>query len=277
MILRSDPRCGLRCSDDLPSHEGPPPFFGALLLVLSLLVTGAATHPVSAGAQQPTVTVELEAGPVWQSYNDVEIPNDGSATRFSLYDLVGAGPWAGGRLYVTWHLNANHSFRGLAAPFSLTESGVPAQQVRFAGQTYQAGLPVRATYTFDSYRLGYRYRAYRGERTTAWIGFTAKLRDATIALRQGGTSSRKDDLGFVPLLHAAGDWRLAGPWRLSFEAEGLAGGPGRALDAALEVAYDQERWSVEAGYRTVEGGADVPEVYTFAWLHSAVVSLVWRW
>ncbi|MDX1568712.1 MAG: hypothetical protein R3223_12975, partial [Longimicrobiales bacterium] len=123
----------------------------------------------------------------------------------------------------------------------------------------------------------YRYRVHSRARTTAWIGFTAKLRDATIALRQGGTSSRKDDLGFVPLLHVAGDWRVASPWRLSLEAEGLAGGPGRALDAALEVGYDRERWSVEAGYRAVEGGADVPEVYTFAWLHSAVVSLIWRW
>jgi len=30
---------------------------------------------------------------------------------------------------------------------------------------------------------------------------------------------------------------------------------------------------VSAGYRTVEGGADVDEVYNFAWLHYAVGSL----
>ena len=34
---------------------------------------------------------------MWQSYNDVEIPNDGTATRFSLSDLVGTGPWAAGQ------------------------------------------------------------------------------------------------------------------------------------------------------------------------------------
>jgi hypothetical protein len=34
--------------------------------------------------------------------------------------------------------------------------------------------------------------------------------------------------------------------------------------------------AVQAGYRMVEGGADVDEVYAFGWLHHAVVSLVWR-
>jgi hypothetical protein len=34
-----------------------------------------------------------------------------------------------------------------------------------------------------------------------------------------------------------------------------------------------ERWSISAGYRTVEGGADVDEVYNFAWFHYAVASL----
>ena len=72
---------------------------------------------------------------------------------------------------------------------------------------------------------------------------------------------------------------MAVPFRDDFklDADGLAGGPGRAVDAALEVGYDlPERWTVQAGYRTVEGGADVDEVYTFAWLHYAVLSLAWR-
>jgi hypothetical protein len=33
---------------------------------------------------------------------------------------------------------------------------------------------------------------------------------------------------------------------------------------------------VSAGYRTVEGGADVDEVYNFAWLHYAVLSASYR-
>ncbi|HSJ31395.1 MAG TPA: hypothetical protein VK933_08180 [Longimicrobiales bacterium] len=232
--------------------------------------------PAAAGAQTPRFMIELEGGPAWQSYNDVEIPNDGSATRFSLYDLAGSGPWPAGRLYVTWNIAPRHGLRLLLAPFSLTEMGTPEEAVRFAGATYAAGEPVQATYTFNSYRLSYRYLARAGDRTSVWIGGTVKVRDAVIAL-EGVTSSRKDDLGFVPLLHVAGEWRFAPAWRIGLDADGLAGGPGRAIDAALELGHDiNRRWTVEAGYRMVEGGADVEEVYTFAWLHYATVSLVWR-
>lgn len=59
--------------------------------------------------------------------------------------------------------------------------------------------------------------------------------------------------------------------------DGLAGGPGRAVDATLKLGRDLDaRWAVRVGYRMVEGGADVDEVYTFAWLHYAAVSLVLR-
>lgn len=234
--------------------------------------------PVAARAQVPRLVLELEGGAVWQSRNDAEIPNDGSATRFSLVDVVGNGPWATGRLYVTWNLNERSGLRLLAAPFSVTETGGLQAPLRFAGASYVAGEAVKATYTFNSYRLTYRYRIHAGARTAAWVGFTAKVRDAEIALEQGTTSSRKDDLGFVPLVHVAGDWTVARRWRLGLDADGLAGGPGRAVDAALKLGYDPGgAWAVRAGYRTVEGGADVPDVYSFAWLHYAVASVVWRW
>ncbi len=235
-----------------------------------LVSTGAA-------AQSPTVVIELEGGPTWQSYNDVEIPNDGSATRFSLYDLAGSGPWLGTRAYITWNPRPRHGLRLLLAPFSLTETGVPDQVVQFAGATYSAGQPTRARYKFNSYRLTYRYRLHASDRTTAWIGFTGKIRDAVIALSQNEVASRKDDLGFVPLLHLSGEWRLAPRWSLSLDMDALAGGPGRAGDAALKLGFDVgDKWTVQAGYRTVEGGADVEEVYAFAWLHYAVASVMWR-
>jgi len=236
-----------------------------------------ASAPGPATAQTPTLELEVEGGPAWQSSNDVEIPNDGTATRFSLSGLVGRGPVPAGRVYLTWHLNERHGIRFLYAPFSLTEGGTPTGTLSFAGESYSGGAPLEATYTFNSYRVSYRWRARATERSTLWVGFTAKVRDATIALSQNPTSSRKDDLGFVPLLHLAGDWHPGSRWHLSLDADGLAGGPGRAVDAALRVGYDvNDRWSIRAGYRTVEGGADVEEVYAFAWLNYAVASVVWR-
>jgi len=250
-------------------------------LVLVLAVALAAAAPLTAQEAAPTPDarwiVEAEGGPVWQSYNDVEIPNDGTATRFSLHDLAGAGPWPAGRIYVTWNLGNRNGLRLLLAPLTLTGTGAPGEPVDFAGATYAAGRPTDATYTFNSYRLTYRYRIHRGARTTAWIGVTAKIRDAVIRLEQGGTASEKTDLGLVPLLHVAGEWRFAPRWRLGLDADALAGGPGRAEDVALKLGRDlSPHWSVHAGYRMVEGGADVTEVYTFAWLHYAVVSVAWR-
>lgn len=242
-----------------------------LLFVLLAIVI---MTPTAGIAQTPSFVVELEAGPVWQSDNEVEIPNDGTATRFSLVDLAGNGAWPAGRLYVTWNMGERHALRVLLAPLTVTETGVPDQPLNFAGASYDVARETDVTYTFNSYRLSYRYRVYAAERTRAWIGGTAKLRDAVVELEQGATTSRKTDLGFVPLLHLAGEWDFAPRWRLNLTADALAGGPGRAIDAALTIGYDFDReWSVNAGYRTVEGGADVSEVYNFAWLHYMVFSV----
>lgn len=245
--------------------------------IAGALVMGVAVAQSAVAQEVPRWELEVEAGPAWQSYNDVEIPNDGSATRFSLYDLAGSGPWPAGRLYVGWNIDDRHGLRLLLAPFSLTETAVPGSSIQFAGGTYAAGEPTEATYTFNSYRLTYRYRFHSGERAAAWVGFTAKVRDAVIALEQGTTRSEKTDLGFVPLLHLAADWRLAPRWTLGLDVDALAGGPGRAEDVALELGRDVgDRWTLQLGYRMVEGGADVDAVYTFAWLHYAVASVVWR-
>jgi hypothetical protein len=139
---------------------------------------------------------------------------------------------------------------------------------------YEAGRETDVTYTFNSYRLSYRYRVHEAERTCAWIGFTAKLRDAVVELEQATATSRKTDRGFVPLLHLAGEWRVASAWSLNLTADALAGGPGRAIDAALTVGYDlTPAWTLHAGYRSLEGGADVSEVYNFSWLHYGVFSV----
>lgn len=46
---------------------------------------------------------------------------------------------------------------------------------------------------------------------------------------------------------------------------------------AVKIGYRAaSRLSLHAGYRMVEGGADVPATYTFAWLHSAVAGVRWR-
>ncbi len=68
-------------------------------------------------------------------------------------------------------------------------------------------------------------------------------------------------------------YRIGDGWHLVLDIDALAGGPGRAEDASLELRYEAgDRLRFNGGYRTVEGGADVDEVYTFAWLNYAVLS-----
>jgi len=249
----------------------------AAMLPVGCLTMLLVSLPSRAAAQDTRgLSVEMEIGSVWQTRNDVQIPNDPSATRFSLRDLTGPGPWPAARLYLTWHINDRQELRALLAPLTIVETGTLTASVDFAGASYLAGVPTEGTYTFNSYRLTYRYRMHQGSDWTWWIGFTAKIRDANIELRQGSTSSRKTDLGFVPLLHVAADRRLSPDWRVRLDGDALAGGPGRAEDVSLKTAYDIGRWTLAAGYRTVEGGADVDAVYTFAWLHYAVLSAAVR-
>lgn len=247
------------------------------LRIFVVLGVALLTAPLPAIAEDTRFGLELEVGPAWQSRNTVQIPNTDEATRFSLEDLVGAGPWAAGRVYFTWNINRKHGLRLLAAPLSYTESGIFDEAVDFAGERYGADIPTEATYQFNSWRVGYRYRIKDGDTWTLWVGFTAKIRDAKIKLSQGDTTSEDTDTGFVPLLHFAADYRFADRWHLLVDFEGLAGGPGRAVDLALKVGYDfNDRWGITAGYRTVEGGVDIEEVYNFAWFQYAVISGVFR-
>ncbi len=242
-----------------------------ILAVLALIPGGAI-----AGSTRP-ITIELEAGPVWQSRNDIEIPNDGSATRFSLVDLVGSGPYFSYRAYISLNFAQKHGVRLLLAPLTIEDSGTPPVPIGFDGETFEPGVPVNATYRFNSYRLTYRYAFFENERWCWRVGFTAKIRDAEIALTQRGVSASNSNVGFVPLLHVSGEWRWSQKLSVLLDADALAAPQGRAEDVALKLSYQMaDRWTMAVGYRMLEGGADNDDVYTFAWLHYAVVSVAVR-
>jgi hypothetical protein len=244
----------------------------ALLLILPALV---ATVPAARAEEdpRPRFLLELEAGPVWQTVNDNQIPNTSEGTRISLVDLAGKGPQFAYRVYLEYRLSSRSSLRGLFAPLSFTEPGVSDVPVDFNGATFAPDQELLATYKFNSYRLSYRYLWKDGARWRWHIGFTAKIRDARVQLQQGDLVSTKDNVGFVPLLHLAARRHLGEKWHLDLDLDALAGGPGRAEDLAIKLGHrPAPGWVVSIGYRMVEGGADVEEVYSFAWLHYLVGS-----
>ena len=218
----------------------------------------------------------VEAGPVWQSRNDVQIPSD-TGTRFSLADLVGSGPFPYARVELEYKFNDKHSLRFLLAPFQYTETGVLNSNVSFAGENFNAGQSTEAKYQFNSYRATYRYRFFSNDNWQWHVGGTLKVRDAEIKLSQGNVSARDTDVGVVPLLNLYGEYSFSNAWTFIIDFDVLASPQGRAVDLGLLARYDlADDWYLAGGYRTLEGGADNDSVYSFAWFQYAVLSAGYR-
>lgn len=241
--------------------------------VASLALLACSVLNDAAAQDRERLAVEIEGGSIWQGRNDVRIPNE-TGTLFSLVDLAGSGPSGVVRVEAAFDVNERHGFRVVVAPLAIDGSGVPSESVLFAGEAFAPGVSTTASYRFSSYRVTYRYRFYDGPAWRWKIGFTGFVRDARIALRQGDRFAEDTDVGFVPLVHVRGDARLSDRWRFLLDFEGLGASQGRAFDVAAKLGYAvSDRWEVSFGYRTIEGGADVEQVYNFAWLHFAVGAL----
>ncbi len=216
---------------------------------------------------------ELEGGPVWQSENDVQIPGN-TGTEFSFKELTGSGPYAAGRFTFDWNIRERHGLRLEVAPLRIDGSGTLGQPVSFAGTTFSPGTPTEGKYKFDTYRVSYRFLLVDRSPWRMNVGATLLVRDAKIEIEQAGKKASDSNVGVAPLLNFAAEWAFARRWTAIFDFQGLAGGPGRALDLALKIRYDlSDRWSIGGGYRMLEGGVDSDDVYNFSWFNYGFVTL----
>ncbi|MFO7639629.1 MAG: hypothetical protein R6X14_10125 [bacterium] len=227
------------------------------------------------------LSVDVEAGPVFSGYNDVRIPGDGGSD-FSLVDDLDARVAAGIRGRVSYTFGDRHWASLLVAPLRVDSRGSFDREVLFAGERFSPGVELDALYRFDSYRLSYRYGLVRSGRFRLDLGLTAKVRDAEIRLCKTGVlpvegEAKKTNTGLVPLISFRADWRLARRLGLELDGDALAVPQGRAEDvsAALRLGLS-DRVDARMGYRLLEGGSDVAEVYGFALFHYAVAGLTLR-
>jgi hypothetical protein len=221
--------------------------------------------------QRTEVSVELAAA--WQTRNDAAIPGD-TGTRFALDELTGNGPYFAPRLEFFHTGSRRHGFRAVFAPLEFERGGVLDAPVDFDGVTFDPDTPTRGTYRFSSYRLGYTYRLRDHGDWSFWVGATLKVRDAEIALDQGNRYASDKDLGLVPLLYGRAEWRFTEATQLTLELDGLGASQGRAIDFTARLDRDLgDGWLVGLAYRTLEGGADNDDVYSFAWFHYAALRL----
>jgi len=223
------------------------------------------------------LSLDVESGLAFQGYNDVRIPNNSSATEFNFNeDFDIQSPVIPLRIRAGYRLGEKNHFFALYAPLSINYEGAAPFDINFQGALFSGGQDIEGFYKFNSYRLTYRRDLVTGKRWTLGLGFTAKIRDARVKLSTGDVSAKKDDLGFVPLLHIFAAYDFKG-WSAFLEGDGLAGGPGRAFDFFLGGRVPlTDHLSVKAGYRILEGGADVDEVYNFTLVHFADAGLIWE-
>jgi hypothetical protein len=252
-----------------------PSYLGSWVLAVVALLLPSLSAWGQAPRSETPFGVGLETGGVRFSRNDVRIPGD-TGTRFDMMDLTGSGPELFARLHGHWDINARHGLRVVLGPLEVSGTGELDQATDFAGETFPAGT-TDGTFKFNAYKFTYRY-TFDDRGAWRWrVGFTAVIRDANVELRQGSLQANDDNVGFVPALHLSGDYRFANRWRFRLDFDGLAGGPGRLIDLGLLLDYElNDSWRVGGGYRALEGGVDTDDVYNFAWLHYAVLSVHYR-
>lgn len=213
--------------------------------------------------------IGLESGVVFTGYNNVRIPGD-TGTLFSLKTDLNAEQNAFIRLRAGYTIKSKHTISVLYAPLTVKSHGSATFPIDFEGETFPADTPLDASYTFNSYRITYRYDLVKKPKLEFGLGFTAKIRDAEISLNSQGLSASKTNVGFVPIINFRMNWKTNEKIYVLFEGDALAAPQGRAEDVLLAGIYKFSDYIMaHLGYRILEGGSDNDAVYTFALFHYA--------
>jgi hypothetical protein len=247
---------------------------GEAVLIVALLMPGVAAR-AQTDTDDQAFGIGLETGGIWSSRNDIRIPSD-TGTEFDMTRLTGSGPNFFARVDGQWNIGDKHGLRVVLAPLEVTGTGNLPEDTEFAGEVFSSG-PTEGTYKFNAYKVTYRYTFVDRPNLRWRVGFTGVIRDANVELMQSDLRANDDDLGFVPTLHLSSEYRVAERWMLQFDFDGLAGGPGRLFDIAVKLDYAvNDNWRVGGGYRSLEGGADTDDIYSFGWFHYAVLDIRYR-
>jgi hypothetical protein len=209
--------------------------------------------------------VESGAATVW--YSDIQIPKS-TGTLISFSEELETDPTFFIRGRFTYYFNKGNMLSILVAPLTFKGMGSVEREVIFEGESFTPNATLNTVYKFNSYRLTYEHFWFAGERLRFGLGITAKVRDAAISIADSVKVSEKTDLGFVPLIKFSFVWNFMDPLALVLDGDALGAPQGRAEDIALSLRGDiNDRLSLKLGYRVLEGGSDVEEVYSFTWVN----------
>jgi hypothetical protein len=219
--------------------------------------------------------VDAETGVLSTTYNYIRVPGD-TGTKFSLCNELEDDPGFFYRLRLNYTLKQKHFFSVLYAPLTIESSGRFDKEVTYREAFFPYGTDIEASYTFNSYRLTYRYEWINNKNYEFGIGLTGKIRDAEIKLTSADDSAGKSNIGFVPILNFRFFYKYNDVFGLLVEGDALAAPQGRAEDVLAALTWKPaDGLTLKAGYRILEGGADNDEVYTFSLINYAVLGFIY--
>lgn len=237
-----------------------------LLSLVTVFSIAFFIHTTTSNAQ---AFIDVETGALFPGYNDVRIPGD-AGTLVSLTSDLDVNSSIFYRIRAGYTINSKHTISVLYAPLTVKPSGSVNFPIAFEGVTFPANTPLDASYTFNSYRITYRYDFVRNPKFQFGLGLTGKIRDAEIELVSDNLSAKKENVGFVPLINFRLHWAFHEKIGLLFQGDALAAKQGRAEDVMLAGTYKfSDQAVMRLGYRILEGGADNDEVYNFSLFHYA--------
>ena len=240
-----------------------------ITLVITLWLT---TH------MDAQLRLSLESGYVTTQSNEVRVPNgdQNPGTRFSFTDdFAGGGSGFFFRGEIAYTHKDRHTIEATAAPLIVNYTASKKESIDFAQNTF-AGDNVDGSYQFNTYRFSYRYRIINKEKFKFDLGASLLIRDARIAVSQDSNTADDTDLGYVPLVSFELSYHASNNLSLLLKGDALVGPVGRAEDVFAGILYEiiENKVHLKAGYRVIEGGADVDQVYNFAFFHFADLGAV---
>jgi hypothetical protein len=144
------------------------------------------------------------------------------------------------------------------------------QQIRLSTAPPAYRLPASGL-NYDPARATYRYTVMERE-SWAWrVGLTSNLHSGALAPGLRNESLR---FGALPMLHMAGDARIAERWRLGVDADTLMTARGSALDFGLQLNYQAApNFSLFGGYRLSNSTGEGEEIYGNGFSNAANVGM----
>lgn len=199
--------------------------------------------------------------------NMLEQPN-GEGTRINLNkDFKRKGAAFSPRFEVEYNYRRHHAIT-TAALLKDRFEGSSDDNILYHGMLFPSGNNIKTVYSFNTYRLGYRYRIVERPRFMLELGATVLLRDAFVSLEDHSQKTAFYNVGVAPLISYAIEWNVTNKISLLSYGDAFAVKAGRAEDLFVGAKYKfTPLISALAGYRLLEGGSDSDAVYTMATFH----------